>query len=81
MALTEAARLFLQEEKETHRLQCPGFEEHLQAAINCYSFAIKVDISCFSGSECSSLFSPTIQFLLVFYICIISHSSLRKPNA
>ncbi|XP_064419360.1 40-kDa huntingtin-associated protein isoform X2 [Latimeria chalumnae] len=44
MALTEAARLFLQAEKETHRLRCPGFEEHLQAAINCYSFAIKVYI-------------------------------------
>ncbi|XP_073442762.1 40-kDa huntingtin-associated protein-like isoform X1 [Dendrobates tinctorius] len=44
MALTEAARLFLQEEKETQRLKCPGFEEHLQAAINCYSFAIKVYI-------------------------------------
>ncbi|XP_075430092.1 40-kDa huntingtin-associated protein-like isoform X2 [Ascaphus truei] len=44
MALTEAARLFLQEEKEAQRLRCPGFEEHLQAAINCFSFAIKVYI-------------------------------------
>ncbi|XP_063796500.1 40-kDa huntingtin-associated protein-like isoform X1 [Pseudophryne corroboree] len=44
MALTEAARLFLQEEKERQHLRCPGFEEHLQAAINCYSFAIKVYI-------------------------------------
>ncbi|XP_075689736.1 40-kDa huntingtin-associated protein-like isoform X4 [Rhinoderma darwinii] len=44
MALTEAARLFLQEEKDTQHLKCPGFEEHLQAAINCYSFAIKVYI-------------------------------------
>ncbi|XP_059496539.1 40-kDa huntingtin-associated protein [Stegostoma tigrinum] len=42
LALTDAARLFLQAEKETQRLQCPGFEEHLQAATNCYSFAIKV---------------------------------------
>ncbi|XP_043930554.1 40-kDa huntingtin-associated protein-like [Protopterus annectens] len=44
MALTEAARLFLHAEKETHKLQCPSFEEHLQAAINCYGFAIKVYI-------------------------------------
>ncbi|XP_029446147.1 factor VIII intron 22 protein-like isoform X2 [Rhinatrema bivittatum] len=41
MALTEAARLFLQEEQETQRLRCPSFEEHLQAAINCFSFATK----------------------------------------
>ncbi|XP_041033948.1 40-kDa huntingtin-associated protein isoform X2 [Carcharodon carcharias] len=44
LALTDAARLFLQAEKETQKLQCPGFEEHLQAATNCYSFAIKVYI-------------------------------------
>ncbi|XP_078093280.1 40-kDa huntingtin-associated protein isoform X2 [Mustelus asterias] len=41
LALTDAGRLFLQAEKETQKLQCPGFEEHLQAATNCYSFAIK----------------------------------------
>uniref|UniRef100_V9L6M0 Coagulation factor VIII-associated 1 n=1 Tax=Callorhinchus milii TaxID=7868 RepID=V9L6M0_CALMI len=44
LALTEAARLFLEAERETQRLQCPGFEEHLQAAANCYSFASKVYI-------------------------------------
>ncbi|XP_078093278.1 40-kDa huntingtin-associated protein isoform X1 [Mustelus asterias] len=44
LALTDAGRLFLQAEKETQKLQCPGFEEHLQAATNCYSFAIKVYI-------------------------------------
>ncbi|XP_038639757.1 40-kDa huntingtin-associated protein [Scyliorhinus canicula] len=44
LALTDAARLFLQAQKETQKLQCPGFEEHLQAATNCYSFAIKVYI-------------------------------------
>ncbi|XP_072889681.1 40-kDa huntingtin-associated protein [Hemitrygon akajei] len=44
LALTDAARLFLQAEKETQKLRCPGFEEHLQAATNCYSFAIKVYI-------------------------------------
>ncbi|XP_039621615.1 40-kDa huntingtin-associated protein [Polypterus senegalus] len=42
LSLTEAARLFMEAEHETYRLRCPGFEEHLQAAINCYSFAIKV---------------------------------------
>ncbi|XP_028671197.1 40-kDa huntingtin-associated protein [Erpetoichthys calabaricus] len=42
LSLTEAARLFMEAEQETYRLRCPGFEEHLQAAINCYSFAIKV---------------------------------------
>ncbi|XP_069470672.1 40-kDa huntingtin-associated protein-like isoform X2 [Ambystoma mexicanum] len=44
MALTEAARLFLQAEKDIHCLHCPSFEEHLQASINCFSFAIKVYI-------------------------------------
>lgn len=44
MALTEAARLFLQAEQDIHCLQCPSFEEHLQASINCFSFAIKVYI-------------------------------------
>ena len=43
LALTDAARLFLSSEKENRALQAPGFDEHLQAALNCYSFAIKVD--------------------------------------
>lgn len=42
LALTDAARLFLLSEKENRALQAPGFDEHLQAALNCYSFAIKV---------------------------------------
>lgn len=42
LALTDAARLFLTSEKENWALQAPGFDEHLQAALNCYSFAIKV---------------------------------------
>lgn len=42
LALTDAARLFLSSEKENRALQAPGFDEHLQAALNCYSFAIKV---------------------------------------
>lgn len=44
LALTQAARLFLEAERETQRLLCPGFSEHLQAATNCYSFASKVYI-------------------------------------
>uniref|UniRef100_A0A3Q2Z293 Coagulation factor VIII associated n=1 Tax=Hippocampus comes TaxID=109280 RepID=A0A3Q2Z293_HIPCM len=42
LALTDAARLFLSSEQENRSLQAPGFDEHLQAALNCYSFAIKV---------------------------------------
>lgn len=42
LALTDAARLFLSSEKENQALQAPGFDEHLQAALNCYGFAIKV---------------------------------------
>ena len=41
-ALTEAARAFLDAEKNCHDLQCPSFKEHLNAAINCYSHAIRV---------------------------------------
>ncbi|XP_058237119.1 40-kDa huntingtin-associated protein isoform X2 [Hemibagrus wyckioides] len=41
LALTDAARLFLASEQETRALQAPGVDEHLQAALNCYSFAIK----------------------------------------
>ncbi|XP_017554597.1 40-kDa huntingtin-associated protein isoform X2 [Pygocentrus nattereri] len=44
LALTDAARLFLASEQENRALQAPGFDEHLQAALNCYSFAIKVYI-------------------------------------
>ncbi|XP_041958560.1 40-kDa huntingtin-associated protein isoform X1 [Alosa sapidissima] len=44
LALTDAARLFLLSERENRALQAPGFDEHLQAALNCYSFAIKVYI-------------------------------------
>ncbi len=41
-ALTEAARSFLQAEKHTQDLQCPSFLEHLNAAVNCYSHAVRV---------------------------------------
>uniref|UniRef100_A0A8B9J9E5 Zgc:101679 n=1 Tax=Astyanax mexicanus TaxID=7994 RepID=A0A8B9J9E5_ASTMX len=41
LALTDAARLFLASEKENRALQAPGFDEHMQAALNSYSFAIK----------------------------------------
>ncbi|XP_051560472.1 40-kDa huntingtin-associated protein-like [Myxocyprinus asiaticus] len=44
LALTDAARLFLASEQETRALRVPGFDENMQAAMNCYSFAIKVYI-------------------------------------
>jgi len=43
-ALTEAARAFLAAEKNCQDLLCPSFNEHLNAAINCYSHAIRVHI-------------------------------------
>ncbi|ELT92152.1 hypothetical protein CAPTEDRAFT_164298 [Capitella teleta] len=43
-ALTEAARSFLTAEKTVKDLRCPSFNEHLNAAINCYSHAIRVHI-------------------------------------
>ncbi|XP_042192145.1 40-kDa huntingtin-associated protein [Callorhinchus milii] len=56
LALTEAARLFLETERETQRLQCPGFEEHLQAAANCYTFASKVYIELNQPVMAASLY-------------------------
>ncbi|XP_051983335.1 40-kDa huntingtin-associated protein-like [Xyrauchen texanus] len=44
LALTDAARLFLASEQETRALRAPGFDENMLAAMNCYSFAIKVYI-------------------------------------
>lgn len=41
-SLTEAARSFLQSEHSIQELHCPSFQEHLNAAINCYSHAIRV---------------------------------------
>lgn len=69
LALTDAARLFLASEQETRALQAPGFDEHLQAALNCYSFAIKVKspacsvflFSCFIFKQ--SLKTDTLEFL------------------
>ncbi|XP_072044574.1 40-kDa huntingtin-associated protein-like [Amphiura filiformis] len=43
-ALTEAAQLFLEAEWKDASLQCPSFEEHLTASINCYNHAVKVYI-------------------------------------
>ena len=43
-ALTEAARLFLDAELSSKELGCPSFQEHLNAAINCYSHAIRVHV-------------------------------------
>ena len=41
-ALTEAAREFINAELDNVNLKCPSFQEHLTAAINCYSHAIRV---------------------------------------
>jgi tetratricopeptide (TPR) repeat protein len=41
-ALSEAARNFLQAEQDVQDLNCPSFQEHLHASINCYSHAIRV---------------------------------------
>jgi len=43
-ALTDAARSFLQADLSERALNIPGFQEHLCAAINCYSHAIRVNI-------------------------------------
>ncbi|KAK3090450.1 hypothetical protein FSP39_011960 [Pinctada imbricata] len=43
-ALTDAARSFMEAEQTNIELRCPSFEEHLTAAINCYSHAIRVHI-------------------------------------
>lgn len=40
--LVQAAQLFLEAERLNHQLLCPGFSEHLHAAISCYSHAIKL---------------------------------------
>ena len=43
----EAARSFLDAEIAGDELKCPGFQDHLNASINCYSHAIRV--SALSG--------------------------------
>lgn len=43
-ALTNAARAFLEAENGNAELNCPSFQEHLNASINCYSHAIRVHI-------------------------------------
>ncbi|KAK2156634.1 hypothetical protein LSH36_208g01049 [Paralvinella palmiformis] len=43
-ALTNAARSFLKAEIDISELRCPSFKEHLNAAINCYSHAIRVHV-------------------------------------
>ena len=43
--MTEAAQLFMEAEWRDASLQCPSFEEHLTAAINCYNHAVKVSPS------------------------------------
>uniref|UniRef100_T1JBR8 Uncharacterized protein n=1 Tax=Strigamia maritima TaxID=126957 RepID=T1JBR8_STRMM len=41
-ALVHGARLFLDAEKQNRDLNCPSFEDHLNAAINCYSHAVRI---------------------------------------
>ncbi|XP_070580749.1 40-kDa huntingtin-associated protein-like isoform X1 [Ptychodera flava] len=41
-AITEAARLFLQASEADRSLQCTHFDEHLNAAINCYNHAMRI---------------------------------------
>jgi len=48
-ALTEAARLFLEAEKNCVELRCPAFEEHLTEAIHLYNQAIKTH--CAQGNS------------------------------
>ena len=48
-ALTEAARLFLEAEKNCVELRCPTFEEHLTEAIHLYNQAIKTH--CAQGNS------------------------------
>lgn len=40
--LIEAARSFVQAERSIQETLCPSFQEHLNAAINCYSHAIRI---------------------------------------
>lgn len=40
--LLEAARMFIQAQKQSSDLLCPSYDENLTAAINCYEHAIKV---------------------------------------
>lgn len=44
-SLTDAARNFLEAEIANQELKCPSFNEHLAAAINCFSHAIRVRYS------------------------------------
>ena len=48
-ALTEAARLFLEAEKNSVELRCPAFEEHLTEAIHLFNQAIKTH--CAQGNS------------------------------
>lgn len=48
-ALTEAARLFLEAEKNCVELRCPAFEEHLTEAIHLFNQAIKTH--CAQGNS------------------------------
>ena len=66
-ALTEAARAFLESEHNSREIHSPSFQEHLSAAINCYSHAIRVHIE-------------NKQAALAAALCVELGTSLRKLN-
>ncbi|GFO02261.1 factor viii intron 22 protein-like [Plakobranchus ocellatus] len=66
-ALTDAARSFLEAEQMDKELRVPGFQEHLTAAINCYSHAIRVHIE-------------NKQIALAASLCLEVGNVLRKMN-
>lgn len=41
-ALAQAARQFFAAEADTHALLCPSLDEHLSAALHCYTRAIDI---------------------------------------
>lgn len=70
-SLIKAAQLFLETEEQNHKLLCPGFDENLNAALSCYSHAIKVYLDnnkvslaaslCLEVGQCLRLLGRTAQ--------------------
>lgn len=54
-ALVDGARSFLEAEQQNHQLNCPSFDEHLNAAISCYNHAVKVHLEEKQPSLAASL--------------------------
>jgi len=73
-ALTNAARSFLKAEIDISELRCPSFKEHLNAAINCYSHAIRVRFvnNMILGVFLLSLnitYSSYIYYIKIIFLC------------